>query len=153
MKKLKKYKLDFNLAWIYLENNLQRSNTLSDEVLNKINFENGSFFTLLPIDARLDTIYNFECGGILTQNPIQEYIMAETNTHVKIGSYSIIPNIRKDLSEFILNEMQANRVCCIFDDVNRRAKDKHSPDPYSIRRLIYGDEVYYFLENIKVSTS
>jgi len=148
MKHLNKYKLNYNHAWKYVQNNLDKSNVLSSELLNLSIFKNGYFFTLLPNDANTERIYEFESGVILPQNPKEEYFVSgEKNT------YSIIPTIRNELSELLLKEIKSSdQLCCFFDDVTRSPIDKYSTDSLYAHLLFYEDEVYYLLEKNEISS-
>jgi len=146
MKQLNKHKLNFDPTWKYVKNNLEKATTLSAELLNLLDFKNGHFFTLLPNDANIKRLYEFEGGVILPQNPEQEYFVSG-----KRATYSIIPTIRKELSELILKKIESkDKLCCVFDDVVRIPTDKHMALFHSYG-LFYKNEVYYLLEKNKIS--
>ncbi len=119
MRHLHKYKLDFSPALKYIRYALENANTMSIELLNHLNFKDGIFFTLLPSDSNIERIYEFESGMVLPQNPEQIYYIAEER-----NSFSIIPTIREELCELILEEIKSNdRMSCVFDDVLRSPND------------------------------
>lgn len=143
MKKLNKYKLDYDLAWKYTQDTLDEANTLSSELLKIIPFEDGSFFTLLHDGANIERLYEFKAGIIL---PDQQLIVTENN-----GSYSIIPTIRDELSELMLKTIKfEDDLCFFFDDVTRSPKEKHI-DLFDARGLFYVDESYYMLNARNIS--
>ena len=55
-KKLNKHMLDFNPTWEYIQDELDKANALSSELLNLLNFKNGHFFALLPNETNLEEI-------------------------------------------------------------------------------------------------
>ena len=147
MKQLNKHKLDFDLTIKYVKNNLENVNSLSSELLRSVEFKDGFFFTLLPNDANIKRIYEFESGIILSQNPEKKYFISE-----KQATYSIIPSIREEISELIFKEMKSKcGLYCIFDDVIRSRKDKHHMDLFYECGLSYKDEVYYLLKKDGIS--
>ena len=101
MKVLHKHKLDFNLSVKYVENRLNNVNKLSCELLKCINFNDGEFFALLPNDAHFENLHEFENGGILQQNPEEEYLISG-----KKSTYSIIPTIDDELCLIIYNKLK-----------------------------------------------
>lgn len=148
MKQLHKHELDFDPAREYVQNSLDKANTLSSELLNLLNFKNGIFFTLLPNDANIERLYEFKAGGILPQNPIQEYVVAGEK-----ATYSIIPTIGDEVSELILKEIKSKeKLCCVFDDVLRSPADKHHMDLFHAHGLSYDNEVYYLLDKGNISS-
>lgn len=148
MKQLNKYKLNFDPTWEYVKNNLENATTLSSKLLSLLDFGKGHFFTLLPNDANIERLYEFEDGIILPQNPEQQYFILG-----EIATYSITPTIAEELSELILKEVGfKDELCCVFDDVLRSRTDKHQPDLFYTHGLFYDNEVYYLLERDKISS-
>jgi len=147
MKQLNKHKLNFTTVFKYVQFNLYNVNTLSSELLKFINFNHGNFFTLLPNDANIERLYNFETGLILPQNSEKKYVPSEGE-----DAYSVIPTIRNELSELILKEIKSNnRLSCVFDDVIRSPMDKYHMELFHSHGLFYKNEVYYLLEKSKIS--
>jgi hypothetical protein len=147
MKRLNKHKLDFSFAWKYVQDDLDKTNALSSELLNLLNFKNGYFFTLLPDDANTQAIHNFKVGGILPQNPIEEYFL---NGHK--ATYSIKTSIRDELSQLILKEMASHkRLSCIFDDVGCSPTKSKGYPLFDSHGLFYENESYYLLQKSKIS--
>lgn len=116
MKKLKKHKLDFDAAWNYIQDNLDKVNVLSADLLRVVNFKSGDFFTLLPDDANFELINRFEWGGVLLPNSIEEYFV---NGHK--ATYSIKTSINEELSHLILKEIiSKDHLSCVMDDSGSR---------------------------------
>lgn len=148
MKNLNKHILNFDLTWIYVEDQLNGTNTLSSEILNIIKLKEGCFFTLLPDDADLKEIYNFKCGGILPQYPEEENIINGVKS-----TFSWIPNIRKEIAHLILTIFSMNQdVSCLIDCVLSSPKDEYYQlysDNYS---YFLDDEVYFILSKNNFSS-
>jgi len=139
MNQLIRHNLEFDQTWQYVKKSLDEANTLSSILIKLINFKEGQFFTLLPVDANLERLYSFETGIVLTQNPIKEYVV-----NGQKATYSVIPTIRDELADLIVNEInQKDHLCCIIDDVIREVSDKKHIALYDTNGLIYQNEIYY----------
>lgn len=117
MYQLIKHSLEFELPYLFFKDSLEDANTLSNELLNLLNFKDGSFFTLLPEDANLERIYELETGLVLPQYP-------EIPNETGKGSYQYIPNIEDEISDFIYQKLSLyNEYTCVLDDVIRYSSD------------------------------
>ena len=105
MKSLNKHILKYEPALKFVQENLEKVNVLSDELLSAIDFAHGRFYTLLPQDAHLEFLYNFRNGGMLIQNPTQEYCVDG-----KKSSFSVIPTIRNQISSELIFKIN-NKNC------------------------------------------
>lgn len=147
MEKLYKHKLNFNLALEYVRSRLDNVNVISMELINQLDFFKGYFFTLLPSIANQKLLYNFKGGGILPQNPLEEYHVSGIKS-----TYSIIPSIVEELALLISKEVkQRKNIVCMFDDVNCSLKHVTGYDLYENYGLLYKDEIYYLLNNTNIS--
>ena len=147
MKKLKKFKLDFNLTWIYFRENLDQVNTLSTNILKVINSFDGNFFTLLPENVNYEQIHIFSDGGILFQPPDREYVESEIKS-----KYSTIPSIDDELAVLIFYEIQSqNNFSCIFDDVNCSPENSKGCQIFDNYGLSYMEESYYLLKKNEIT--
>jgi hypothetical protein len=148
MKRLNKQKLDFETSLKYVQDNLDKTNALSSELLNLINFKTGNFFTLLPDDANIQEIHNFKAGWILPPNPIEEYYVGDFK-----ATYSIKNSIEDELIPLIFKLIESKtHFSCIMDDFEGYPKERypiHFIDNYS---LFYGDEIYFRLAKDNLST-
>ncbi len=146
MKKLKKYKLNFDQTYEYLKSNLDQTNVLSYELLNLLSFKNGSFFTLMPDDTSPDKLHCFEAGGILPQQSIKEYINGQ------IKHYSIVQTVRDEVADMLFNELKMRRdIDCLFDDILASPLSRKRRDLLDTQGVYYGNEVYYYLQNRNAS--
>src|ERR1700676_2054095 len=93
MEQLNKHPLEFERLYPYFKAKL-KGNTLSTEMVNLVNLNDGSFFTLLPDDANLDRIYELKGGLVLPQYP--EMLGKDGKS-----TYQIIPTIEEEISEYL----------------------------------------------------
>lgn len=135
MNKLYRFELDFNPTMQFVKDNLEEVNTLSNELLNLVDFNSGVFFTLLFLGSNLDRLYEFKEGIILPQNPI-----IECEIDGIISKHSRTPTIKEELSEFIFNNLNNNKkLSCIFDDVTCDLND-------SSLRIFYEKKLYIYIK-------
>lgn len=141
-KQLKRYSLNKTKAFIYFKDTLKDGNTLSLELLRSLDFDQGNFFTLLPLDADTKKIYEFQLGGILLQNKIQENF-DETG---KKSYFSWTPTFKIELAQLIIEKMRTNiNLACIFEDILRAPKDSNLF--FDLYGMQYLNEVYYCLNS------
>ncbi len=141
MRILNKYVLEFDKAFAYLNDQLNGGNSLSKELLNNLNFENGYFFTLLPENANFEELYMFEGGWILPQNPILEQVSKSG----KKSTYTWIPTLDEEIKRYIFEKLQLNKnYLAIFEDVVRYPEDYHQEFVLEFG-LRYLNEFYYQL--------
>lgn len=146
--KLHRYDLDFQRTLAYLRKSLTNANTLSDILLEVIDFKKGSLFTLLPEGSNLERLYEFEAGVILPQNP---RIVTCSEEGVS-SSYSITPSISKKLSEIILETLKnRENITCIFDDIIRSPSDPFKSSSLNGCKYSRDGELYYILGENKAS--
>ena len=139
IKQLHKHKLDFDLTWEYVQDDLDKTNKLSAELLHLLNFKDGYFFTLLPAGAKLEEIHHFKLGGILPQYP-KELNMINGN----LSSYSWIPDLNEEVSQLILQEINSKpQLSCIIDKITGTASEACYATYFEANPLFYEKEVYF----------
>lgn len=84
-KKIEKHHLSKKPTIEYIIDNLSAGMTLSQELVQCIDFATGHFYTLLPTNAHPNQIHKFDQMGLLKQPPV---------VTTPSGSYSAIPNIQ-----------------------------------------------------------
>lgn len=132
-------------AFTYVKKRIEKTTALSDLILDFINLEKGSFFTLLPEGSNIHRLYEFEAGVILPQNPDVEY-----GLEGKKSTYSLIPTIRKNLSAGIMEKLKEDtELSCVFDDVLRKKKISNADSNEIIH--YYNDEIYYVINKSNAS--
>lgn len=146
MKKLHKHLLNPEPTLEYFKSSIDETNLISSTLLKTYNYKDGSFFTLLPADADLTKIYDFD-SFILKQNPLIEY-----GDGAKKSKYQIIPTIREELSEFLMGKIKNSKsMSCIIDDYNSTYNDGYEDKLFSLCGTHYKEEVYYLLNNKNIS--
>lgn len=133
--------LNFDSSLKYVKEQLHNVNALSVELLNIVDFKKGAFFTFLPSDANMETLYEFKIG-------IRPCVIETDDSG---GTYSIIPSIDEEISEILLQEIETKNLNCIFDDVLREPTDKHHMELFHSHGLHYNNEVYYLVKKERVS--
>jgi hypothetical protein len=153
MKELNKHLLKYELVREFFEDALIDANTLSNALLNAIDFRGGCFFTLLPENANLENLYKFTTYGILPQNPMIEYLVNE-----QMSTYTEIPTVDEEIAEFILDAIRSNNAAyCIFDDVNAKADEEtielsnSIPSDLYFHSFFYKQEIYYLINKEEIS--
>jgi len=122
MKKLNRYELDFELTFDYIKNNLKDVNELSSQFLKTLSVNHGNFYVLLPEDADIKRIHEFNSG----------YITSFAD---------------KEICNHVVDKTANKSYSYIFDDVNVNASD-NLKDEFSVRHsFFYKDEVYYVIKN------
>jgi hypothetical protein len=131
--KLNKYLLDFEQAFSYFIERIKWK-SLSLEIVKQVNFKSGTFFTLLPLNARVDRLYHLK-GGIHPPNP-------------RIGNYEPITTLDRELSEFIYDFLSItdNLRFVIIENTfgARNATSELEIEGISIQ-CIGNEEVYYII--------
>jgi hypothetical protein len=142
---LNKHLLKYELALDFLKESLEGTNILSIELMKFINSNRGQFYTLLPNDADLSHLHDFN-SSILKQNPIVKH---ENGANWK---YQTIPTIRDELSTVLMGILGKNkRLACVFDDFNSTYKEGYNDNFYRSYGIRYHSEVYYWLDSSVIS--
>ncbi|WP_154017922.1 hypothetical protein [Candidatus Protochlamydia phocaeensis] len=144
MNKLKKYELNFDEALNYIKWNLNKTNTLSCELLNLLNFRSGCFFTLISNQTVIENLHNFERGGIFPQQSMKE--------NVREQCYSSVQTSRNEVANMLFYELKrkSNFNCC-FDDMLTSPLPIGSDELFDAYGVCYKNDVYYYLQNKDIS--
>ena len=126
MKKLHRYELNFEIAFDYIKNKLTGVNELSSQFLKSLNINHGEFYVLLPKDADIKRIYEFD-GGYITSF------------------------IDKEICHHVFNKIKNKQYTSIFDDVTVNTSDKYTDDFSVNHSFFYKNEVYYVIKNGMIS--
>lgn len=143
-RKIKKHKLDLNKTLPYFLDHIKCGKTLSERVVEKIDFAKGSFFTILPDTALFDKLFDFNDGGIIPSVPC-----GEESYHIKGYSEQFHPKkiitMDQECSEFIAEFLSKS-------PENLAVVENYMLDPQSlyvhlehVKMTPFGSEVYYFL--------
>lgn len=145
--KLNKYEMDFHNTINEFIDIADGGNSLSEIILQNIDFKTGCFYTLLPNVANFEHLYKISLGGILPQNPVIYDITDKSKS-----TYSYTPNINNEVSEFIGYYLQ-NGCSCIMDDVTVSVTDSFMYKTRShLEKYVHyiNNEILYLLNCKKV---
>lgn len=121
---------------------LTSGNSLARELLQKLDFEGGHFFSIISNSADVSKINYLESGGILPQEPLEEIEIAGKKYLKQKKATSAL-----ELSKFLRLSLNNDaKQLCIFEEVAFEKGDK------CISRLgpyikYYEKEIYYFLSH------
>jgi hypothetical protein len=120
MKKLNRYEFSFEDVFLYFQDNLVNTNTLSSSLIKLINFQTGQFFTLFH-EANLEKIKEFRQGGIVS-------------------------GIKDQIENIVLDKLISDdKLSCIFDDTTSTFKPNYMGRLFQSCGLFYGTEIYYLV--------
>ena len=123
---IKKYKLDPIITKKFVKNNLSKTNTLSNLILQTLSKKRGSFYTYLQEGLTKFQVHDFLIGGKVKNN-------------------------RKDISELLYNNFKSKNTLYIFDDVNTNPKELNEVFISENNVFIYKNEVYYIINSCEPS--
>ena len=119
---------------------LKSGNSLARELLHKLDFEGGRFYSIISNSADASKIRYLESGGILPEEPLEEIeISGKKYLKQKKGTSAL------ELSKFLRLSLNKDaKQLCIFEEIVFEKGDK------CISRLgpyikYYEKEIYYFL--------
>lgn len=105
----------------YFKDCLSNTNSISNEIMRSVNFEDGRFFTFLPSGVEKKTMYQFRYGG--ATKSLRNYI---TNL----------------IYESIF---RSGHLVCVIDDYNSTYHPNYEGRLFSLCGKFHENEVYYFL--------
>lgn len=143
---IKKINLDFNKTIPYFKEHIACGNTLSEKVIEKNDFSNGNFFTLLPEDAVLTRLYEFAAGGIIPPIPYGDKEYFVEGLSEPFHPQQVI-TIKYELSEFIkfyLDKQFKNST--IVENVILEPESLHV-NIKNVETIHFNKEVYYYLND------
>lgn len=147
MRKLYKHYLNSEPTLIFFKDCLEETNLLSIEIMRFICSQSGVFFTLLPDDADLAKLHQFQ-QGILPEMPKQR---GSVGNLPGIYTYSKIPSIEEELCDYLVNKIKKNRLSCIFDHFNATYNNVDDCKLFESHGRYYEKEVYYLVTPKNVS--
>lgn len=141
---IKKHILNFDKVIPYVIDRITCDRELSKKILEKIDFKNGSFFTILPEDARIEKIYEFKWGGIIPSIPFgtKTYKVEGVSDH--FHPQQVITTDRdcaKIVTKF-LNISKKNYA--LVEDYNMEPDSPHVAIE-NVKMVPFHKEVYYLL--------
>lgn len=138
---IKRIELDFEKTIKYFVDHIECGKTLSKSIISRINFHEGHFFTLLPLNAKMDSVYEFNCGGIIP--PID---CVSEGAAGNLLNFQKIETLDHECSEFVLSYL--NNYLGGFVIIENYMAEPDSPhvNIQNVSKMIYVDEVYYLLD-------
>lgn len=132
--KLAKYKLEFDRVLPFFKKHIEWK-SLSLEILKRIDFRKGSFYTFLLPSANLQILYDFK-EGIYPPNP-------------RIGNYEPITHLNNELSEFIQDFLSESNITnsrlAIIEHALASRTDERLEINNTLIQFIGEEEVYYIV--------
>lgn len=143
-KDVKKHVLDHTKTIDYFVDSISSGKLLAQEILSRVNFEKGNFFTILYTSADLSKVYSLSGGTILPAFPHGKPVYLEGCSE----PYQPLMRLTMDeaCSEFVhsfLSESRQNSA--IFESFLEEATDPHVGIK-NVPMLTKEKEVYYRLD-------
>lgn len=140
MKNILCMELNYKKAHEFFKKNLKDGNALSQELLRRIEFSDGKFFTVTSKHVDIEKLENFEEGGILPANPLHKKVVCGREfLGQKKGRSS------GELALFLFQILKRDKdYACVFEDVAFEKGDACLSKIVSAKRY-FNKEVYYFL--------
>ncbi len=128
--KIKKHVLDYNSAYNYFIEILDKVNVLSSCIVKNLDFSTGSFFTLLPDSLDFEShIHSFKCGYTESSLPLKNHIR-----------------------HFIFRIISANtHLACVFDDFLSNYHSNYKEDLFLSNGKFLNEEIYYYFTKNNIS--
>lgn len=143
-RKLIKYDLDFVKTHLFFLDRMKDGNALSKAILNKLNFEFGNFFTLLPEGCAINRVYDFPHGGIMPSSPLGDvkYQLENFPDFQPNQIEGITHEFYTLISDFL--KLSSNRYALI-ENVLGKISDRHIKIS-GVDILEREEEIYYLLK-------
>jgi hypothetical protein len=147
MRKLRKHDLNLNPSLAFFKESLEETNSLSVEIIKFIECEKGTFFTLLPEEANLEKLHQFELS-VLPELPRQKGPIGSLQG---VHTYSKVPSLEEEYCEYLTEEIRRHKYTCIIDDFNQTYNEQYHCDLFDKFGKHHKEEVYYFIDPSNLS--
>ena len=141
---IKIFPLKFEQAFRYVTDQLQDGHTLARELLINLDFKEGSFFALLHPSADKTKIHEFQAGGILAVNPLEDVFFQGEIYPGRKKAHSV-----HQLALYLKSMLHPGQ-CCFFEDMVH-----HKSDPIVSEMekhvLYFHKEVYLYIKEAEFS--
>ena len=143
-REIKKHHLDFEKTISYFIDHIQCGKTLAERIVEKVKFNQGSFYTFLPSNAEISRLYEFPYGGIIPPIPYGNRTYKIEGLTENFHPQQVI-TMDRECSEFISSYVKSGtKNCAILEDYNLESDSPHA-NMQNVKMTPYGKEVYYFL--------
>lgn len=113
--------LEYERSVEYFKDCLWDTNSISNEIMKSVNFEDGRFFTFLPPGIEKSVMYQFHYGGV-------------TRSRLNCMTNMIYESL-----------FGSDRLICVIDDYNSTYHPGYEGRLFSQCGKFHDNEVYYFL--------
>ncbi len=136
---IKIFPLKFEQTFRYVTDQLQDGHTLARELLMNLDFKEGSFFALLHPSADRTKIHEFQAGGILAVNPLEDVFFQGGLYPGRKKAHSV-----HQLALYLKSILQPGQSCFFEDMVHHRS----DPIRSEIKKYIFyfHEEVYLYIK-------
>ncbi|MBM3199208.1 MAG: hypothetical protein FJZ58_08185 [Chlamydiae bacterium] len=140
-----RYPLDFDKTLSYFVNHIEAGNTLSEKVVKKINFHQGTFSTILPHNANLESLFLFDRGGIIPSIPYGNTSYSVEGLSEPFHPRQVI-TMDHECAKFICEYLKKNIKCyAVLEDCLTEPDSPYANIDH-VKMLAFGKEVYYLLD-------
>ncbi len=139
-----KHFLEFNKTLPFFISHIRYGRTLSQSIINEMNFHEGCFYTILPDNAVLSQLYEFRYGRIIPPTPTNETVYLD-----KVGEFHPMEVLAMDTecSEFIYDFLSEDKDnYAILEYAIAKSSDYDGPIG-NVKVMFNGKEVYYLLDH------
>lgn len=131
MRNLKNFVLEYAKTINFVVDNLTDTNILSVEILKMVNFREGTFSAILPLNY--EDSYDFGKG-------------------LYLSSMSEPVSVNNEVANYIYKKINASEeVACIFDEALLRVTDNKYWEQTEKLMLTYENEIYYLIDKENLS--
>lgn len=144
-RKIEQHHLDYEKTILYFIDHIESDKTLSQKLIEKINFNQGIFYTFLPSNADISMIYSFPSGGIIPPIPYGTITYKIEGVSENFHPQQVI-TMDRECSEIIstyTKEKEQN--CAVIENYMFDPESPHTPIK-NVKMVPYKNEVYYFLD-------
>lgn len=145
-RKIKKHLLEFDKTLPYFLDHIGSGGTLSEKLIERVDFKLGSFFTLLPLNAVLERLFEFPSGGIIPSIPYGSPINLNDNSSESFQPTQVI-TVARECSEFVGNYLREGVGNYAFVEDCLLEFDNQSVEVNNVKITPYEKEVYYLLDS------
>ena len=143
-REIRKHELDVVKVLPYFLDHINCGKILSKRIIEKIDFTKGSFFTILPSDAKLDKLFDFSHGGIIPPIPCEG-----ESYHIKGSFEEFHPNkiitMDYECSEFMASFLKKNNENWAVIENYMLNPDSAYVNFQNVKMIPFNCDVYYFL--------
>ena len=144
VRKIEIHKLELEKIIPYFIDHISCDKTLSQRVCDKIDFNQGSFFTVLPSNALLDKMFNFNDGGIIPTIPYGNKTYIIKGQSERFHPQQII-TVDRECSEFIANFLsQSHENWLVIENYMLNPQSLFA-NVENLKMAPYDSDVYFFL--------